>query len=978
MCLHPVIDRKLSSLYDKYQNDSLDEFDNCDYVYNVPDAKTTDLVVMQINIRGIGSKKSRLIDLIENSVHKKELDVVLISETWLTESSPEVNIPGYVMHRQDRSHKRGGGVAIVASSKLRCVLRPDLSSKMEESECVTLELLLRNGDKCLVSSMYRPPNTDSQTFLASYNSLVCAMKKEDPKGIIIGLDHNLDFLKSEKHQPTNDFIQSNLDFGLIPTVTRPTRITNTSATLIDNIMVSQNLCGSYTSNILINDTSDHLPVICVLNSLTSMKKESLVVKSRDTRLRNLVTLKKQVTNYDWTSLLTDKSPSKNMESVHDQLLSIIDHCTPYCEHKINHKQIRKEPWLTASIKISIDKNKKLYAKMLRGGIAKDKYTRYNNTLRKAIRYAKTHFYLNMCQEYKSQTRKLWKIINEIAGKHSNKSSLVEYLKVDNIKEYGAKKISNRFAKYFAEVGKTFAEKIPKSSMSITAYLKLLQSNKSSLFLNPTHEDEVKRLVDKLPMKNSSGHDNISNILLKEIVDPLAKVLVEIFNQSMTTGEFPNIMKLAEIVPLYKNKEHYLESNYRPISLLTTISKILEKIMYQRVYSFLQNTGQIYDNQFGFRANHSCEHAVGQAVSSIVKGIENKQHVACVLLDLSKAFDTIEHKILIQKLELYGIRGPALQWFKSYLTNRKLRVKCRTVSDPRGTISDDYDVHFGTPQGSCLGPLIFLIFVNDLNLNLVTGDCIQFADDTTLVFTHHNLKYLRYCVESELSVVQDWFNANKLTLNVGKSSYLLFQGHKQQLTKFQIVLNGVEIPRVNHAKLLGTWINDRLNWEIHANKVLTILKCGIGMLKRSQQLLSCKAKRLLYFGQIHSHLSYCLAIWGSMLSRHMMAKLAAAQRKAVSLIDPKVRTENLFCKYKILKLTELIEFELCKLGYKLCHGLLPNKLAKNMTTDHKRNCIEKVHKYPTRSKTVPNLPQALGTKYRSSFLYTCTKGLWRTR
>ena len=141
-------------MYDKYKNDSMDEFDNCDYVYNVPDAKTTDLVVMQINIRGIGSKKSRLIDLIENSVHKKELDVVLISETWLTESSPEVNIPGYEMYRQDHSHKRGGGVAIVASSKLRCVLRPDLSSKMEESECLTLELLLRNGDKCLVSSMY--------------------------------------------------------------------------------------------------------------------------------------------------------------------------------------------------------------------------------------------------------------------------------------------------------------------------------------------------------------------------------------------------------------------------------------------------------------------------------------------------------------------------------------------------------------------------------------------------------------------------------------------------------------------------------------------------------------------------------------------------------------------------------------------------------------------------------------------------------
>ena len=144
--------------------------------------------------------------------------------------------------------------------------------------------------------------------------------------------------------------------------------------------------------------------------------------------------------------------------------------------------------------------------------------------------------------------------------------------------------------------------------------------KQVFFLTPTYEDELKQIVTTLPAKASSGHDNISNILLKEIINPLAHVLVEIFNKSMTTGEFPNIMKLAEVVPLYKNKEHYLESNYRPISLLTTISKILEKIMYQRVYSFLQNTGQIYSNQYGFRANHSCEHAVGQAVSSICQGL----------------------------------------------------------------------------------------------------------------------------------------------------------------------------------------------------------------------------------------------------------------------------------------------------------------------------------------------------------------------
>ena len=287
----------------------------------------------------------------------------------------------------------------------------------------------------------------------------------------------------------------------------------------------------------------------------------------------------------------------------------------------------------------------------------------------------------------------------------------------------------------------FTSKIPKPVKSVTDYLKLLQSSQSSLFLSPTCVKEIKEIVFKLPSKSSSGHDNISNVLLKEIIDQLAPVLVEVFNKSMTIGEFPSIMKLAEVVPSYKGKEHYFENNYRPIPLLTTISKILEKIMYHQVYSFLHETGQIYKNQYGFRANHSCEHAIGQVIGTVVKGLENHQYTACILLDLSKAFDTIEHEILLQKLELYGVRGHALLWFKSYLSNHKLRVKCRTVSDSGETISDEHVIHYGTPQGSCLGPLIFLIFVNNLHLHLYNSECVQFADDTILVFTHRHLNYL---------------------------------------------------------------------------------------------------------------------------------------------------------------------------------------------------------------------------------------------
>ena len=299
------------------------------------------------------------------------------------------------------------------------------------------------------------------------------MKKERPSGIIIGLDHNLDFLKADKHQATNDFVQSNLDFGLIPTVTRPTWITNSSATLRDNIIVSQNLCGAYTSNILVNDTSNHLPMVCVLDSLISAKKESTIIKSTDTRVQNLAALKRQLQEHDWIQDLVDLSPSKNMEEIHNTLTTTIDHCIPYKEHTVNYKHVRKEAWLTASIKISIDRNKKLYVKMLKGQCTKDRYTHYNNVLRKTIRHAKLKFYRDMCYEYRSQTKKLWGLINEIAGKKNNKSGLIEYLKINEEKEYNALKISNSFAKYFAGVGKQFASKIPKPVNSITDYLKFL-------------------------------------------------------------------------------------------------------------------------------------------------------------------------------------------------------------------------------------------------------------------------------------------------------------------------------------------------------------------------------------------------------------------------------------------------------------------------------------------------------------------------
>ena len=336
MCLHPVVDQNLAKTVDKYETIGLEEYDNCDYMYSLNDVCKNDLVVIQLNIRGISSKRSQLIDLIDSTVKEKCPNIVLLSETWLTPFSPEFSIPGFMFYHRCRWEKKGGRVGVLVSEKIRCKLWLDLSSEMVENECITLDITLCSGKHCLVSSMYRPPKSNGQTFLCCYDSILCQMKKENLKTIIIGLDHNLDFMKSAQHSVTNEFIQSNLDFGLIPTITQPTRITQMSAILIDNIIVSQSLCGLFVSSILINDMSDHLLTACVIPSLVSSKKESVTITSRDTRPRNMKALTRQLSEINWAEIINDDSCSKNMESFTNTLMMTIDQCIPEQTRYVNH------------------------------------------------------------------------------------------------------------------------------------------------------------------------------------------------------------------------------------------------------------------------------------------------------------------------------------------------------------------------------------------------------------------------------------------------------------------------------------------------------------------------------------------------------------------------------------------------------------------------------------------------------------------
>ena len=289
------------------------------------------------------------------------------------------------------------------------------------------------------------------------------------------------------------------------------------------------------------------------------------------------------------------------------------------------------------------------------------------------------------------------------------------------------------------------------------------------------------------------------------------------NKSLSEGLFPQVMKLADVCPLFKSKDKSETSNYRNVSLLLTLSKLLEKIICDKVYTILNDTNQVYVSQYRFRSGHSCENAVSELVSAVLKGFQSNKYTLGVFLDLSKAFDTLKHSILLEKLQYYGIRGVTLDWFHSYLSNRKMRVKCYVASTWRVEFSDYEDVTYGTPQGSCLGPLIYLIFTNDLVKNRSHCNTIMLADDTTLYKTHNNLRFLKWSLEQEIIALLDWFSSNKLTLNIEKTACILFQ--KSGSTKeLSLNLEALTINSTNNAKFLRMWLDSHLNWSIHLNNV----------------------------------------------------------------------------------------------------------------------------------------------------------------
>ena len=436
-------------------------------------------------------------------------------------------------------------------------------------------------------------------------------------------------------------------------------------------------------------------------------------------------------------------------------------------------------------------------------------------------------------------------------------------------------------------------------------------------------DNVSRIIDSLKPKTSSGVDCISNKLIKYVKNVIMEPLTVIINQMLNVGIFPDSLKISKVTPIYKKSDNTIFSNYRPISLLPSISKIFEKIILEQITTYLDTNNLIHKHQYGFRKNHSTEYAALHIVNYLNYELDRNRTPTNVYLDLSKAFDTLSHNILLRKLKHYGVCDSALNLMKSYLEDRKQFVQFDE------SISEMKAIHKGVPQGSILGPLLFLIYINDIPNSSNLFNFLMYADDTTLYCCLEDIDSVNkeLVLNRELKSVHLWLSANKLTLNINKSKYMLFSKHKNtQLPKLNLKINNSNIQSTSEFNFLGLHINTKLNWDTHVNVIGNKISRVIGIIKKLQIIFPKEILLSIYNALILPHINYCLLSWGSgSVAKNIFLKQKRAIR-AISCAGYNAHTEPLFKIYKLLKIDDIYNRRLLVLYYNLVHNKVPQYLS----------------------------------------------------
>lgn len=909
------------------------------------------LAVLSLNAQSLPAKLDQIKIYLESLKSKMlTFDAICIQETWInTDNETSMYaIPGYNLILRNKTCGEHGGLAIY--------LKKELTYKSIEIclkhdylwECQAIEINNKCSNSIILANTYRPPRNLQKNYNKFMEDLELLLEKLDLlKGThIISGDLNMNLLKLGNERAVDEFFEMVTSYDYTPQITMPTRFIGPNGTLIDNFFVKhsqQTSCNL--SGIIESHISDHYPyftTIYMQSCKPELPRYIYIYNYNDNSISNLIEELRQI---DFKSKIDTKNQTleTNYNIFHDLLSSAINKHLPTKKVIFNKRKHKKSNWITNGIIRSINIRDKMYKKLKKTRQCTVGYNElntdlkiYNYNLKKLIKAAKADYYSKCFQNSKNDIRKTWENINDLLGRSRAYKTIPEEIKHETKSFKKLENITQCFNNFFVNIGKSLAGNItPPLNTSFKDYM---NKNVKSVFkFKELQNSDILKIISNLKPKTSRDAYGVSNKLLKDIKKEVSEPLMQLINQALETGEFPSKLKIAKVIPVLKKGDPKNVENYRPISILPTLSKIFEKSINQQLQEYFESQKLFYNRQYGFRQNHSTELAVLDLIENTIWAIEKNEIPISIFIDLTKAFDTIDHEIMCSKLKYYGIQGQELRLFKNYLSERKQFVEINQIHSEIQTIST------GVPQGSILGPLMFIIYVNDI-ATIDNLDTIIYADDTTITSKFDSKMPDTKKLNDQLDNISRWLMSNKLTLNAKKTKFMVFHPRQKHVHPPKLVFGNQQIEQVHTFKFLGIILDSYLSFNEHIKSLSLSIARTVGCMNTIKTIVPKTTLKQIYITLIQTRLYYGNLVWG-----HKAQKLAKIQKRAIRILSNSkynAHTEPLLKENRLLKSTDIFKVQIQKFYFRLMTNEIPCSFESILNHD------STPHKYQTRSK--PNI------------------------